>query len=206
MACVRDAASCQVALVAWPATRRSRTCGPSWRNSRDCGRNCGRVRPRPRSCGTGSPGWSGSSRVTAATPRCRRRGMTPRAASRPAGSAARRSGRTRKSASGASSPARRGRRCAGRSRTTPVTTTRKGLAGAVRTWPARPTWGWPGRSSSWRSPSRPRSGSSMTCMRRFAAAGGTTWRPAAGVPDSPVSIGPNLRALAVYLLVFQHVG
>ena len=26
-----------------------------------------------------------------------------------------------------------------------------------------------------------------------------------GVPDSPVSIGPNLRALAVYLLVFQHV-
>lgn len=29
-------------------------------------------------------------------------------------------------------------------------------------------------------------------------------RPA-GVPDSPVSIGPNLRALAVYLVVFQHV-
>jgi transposase len=26
-----------------------------------------------------------------------------------------------------------------------------------------------------------------------------------GVPDSAVSIGPNLRALAVYLLVFQHV-
>jgi hypothetical protein len=26
-----------------------------------------------------------------------------------------------------------------------------------------------------------------------------------GVPDSPVSIGPNLRALAVYLVVFQHV-
>jgi transposase len=26
-----------------------------------------------------------------------------------------------------------------------------------------------------------------------------------GVPDTPVSIGPNLRALAVYLLVFQHV-
>jgi transposase len=26
-----------------------------------------------------------------------------------------------------------------------------------------------------------------------------------GVPDAPVSIGPNLRALAVYLLVFQHV-
>jgi transposase len=26
-----------------------------------------------------------------------------------------------------------------------------------------------------------------------------------GVPDSPVSIGPNLRAMAVYLVVFQHV-
>lgn len=26
-----------------------------------------------------------------------------------------------------------------------------------------------------------------------------------GVPDSAVSIGPNLRALAVYLVVFQHV-
>ena len=25
------------------------------------------------------------------------------------------------------------------------------------------------------------------------------------MPDSPVSIGPNLRALAVYLVVFQHV-
>src|SRR5260370_8200256 len=37
------------------------------------------------------------------------------------------------------------------------------------------------------------------CGRRQVAA-----RPA-GVPDSPVSIGPNLRALAVYLLVFQHV-
>jgi hypothetical protein len=29
-------------------------------------------------------------------------------------------------------------------------------------------------------------------------------RPA-GVPDPAVSIGPNLRALAVYLVVFQHV-
>lgn len=27
----------------------------------------------------------------------------------------------------------------------------------------------------------------------------------AWVPDCPVSIGPNLRALAVYLMVFQHV-
>ena len=133
----------RVALVARAATRRSRTCGPSWRKLRDCGRNCGRVRPRPGSCGTGWPGWSGSSRVTAATPRCRRRGMTPRGASRPASGAARRSGRTRRSASGASSPARRGRRCAGRSRATPVITTRKAPARAVRTWPARPPGGGP---------------------------------------------------------------
>ena len=26
-----------------------------------------------------------------------------------------------------------------------------------------------------------------------------------GVPDTPLSIGPDLRALAVYLVVFQHV-
>jgi transposase len=37
------------------------------------------------------------------------------------------------------------------------------------------------------------------CGREHQAA-----RPA-GVPDSPVSIGPDLRALAVYLVVFQHV-
>src|SRR5271166_5685472 len=37
------------------------------------------------------------------------------------------------------------------------------------------------------------------CGRHHVAA-----RPA-GVPDSPVSTGPNLRALAVYLIVFQHV-
>jgi transposase len=37
------------------------------------------------------------------------------------------------------------------------------------------------------------------CGREHQAA-----RPA-GVPDSPVSIGPNLRALAVYLVVFQHM-
>ena len=37
------------------------------------------------------------------------------------------------------------------------------------------------------------------CGRAHAAA-----RPA-GVPDSALSIGPRLRALAVYLVVFQHV-
>jgi transposase len=37
------------------------------------------------------------------------------------------------------------------------------------------------------------------CGREHQAA-----RPA-GVPDSPVSIGPNLRALAVYLVVVQHM-
>jgi hypothetical protein len=38
-----------------------------------------------------------------------------------------------------------------------------------------------------------------SCGREHQAA-----RPA-GVPDAPVTIGPNLRALAVYLVVFQHV-
>ena len=37
------------------------------------------------------------------------------------------------------------------------------------------------------------------CGRAHVAA-----RPA-GVPDSALSIGPRLRALAVYLVVFQHV-
>jgi transposase len=37
------------------------------------------------------------------------------------------------------------------------------------------------------------------CGREHAAA-----RPA-GMPDAPLSIGPNLRALAVYLVVFQHL-
>ena len=41
--------------------------------------------------------------------------------------------------------------------------------------------------------------SRCACGRVHAAA-----RPA-GVPDSALSIGPRLRALAVYLVVFQHV-
>jgi len=46
----------------------------------------------------------------------------------------------------------------------------------------------------------------MTCTWDCAAAAASTWPPARpGVPDAPVTIGPDLRALAVYLVVFQHV-
>jgi hypothetical protein len=45
----------------------------------------------------------------------------------------------------------------------------------------------------------------MTCTMDCAAAAASTWYPAPGVPDAAVSIGPKLRALAVYGAVFQHV-
>jgi hypothetical protein len=44
----------------------------------------------------------------------------------------------------------------------------------------------------------------MTCMRPGVAAVHVAARPA-GVPASAVSIGPDLRALAVYLVICQHV-
>ena len=149
--------------------------GRRWPASGSCERRRRSCRSRSASSVSRWPGWSGSSRATAGTPRCLRRGMTPLAGSRLAGSAAPRNARKRRNASGASSPARRDQRCAGRSRTTPATTTRRARANAARTWPARPISGWPGRSSSWRSPSRPRSGSSTTCTKRCAAAVGITW-------------------------------
>ena len=68
------------------------------------------------------------------------------------------------------------------------------------------TWGLPGRISRRRSRPRPAERvqhdlheSRCACGRAHVAA-----RPA-GVPDSALSIGPRLRALAVYLVVFQHV-
>src|SRR5512142_1647705 len=65
---------------------------------------------------------------------------------------------------------------------------------------------WPGPASSWRSPSRARSGSSTTCTAECAAAAASTsrtGRPASRSRRCP--IGPQLRALAVYLVVYQHV-
>ena len=188
------------ALRRWPAS------GSFARRRRGCGRSRRSCRSRSASSVSRWPGWSGSSPATAGTPRCPRRGMTPRAASRLASSAAPRSGRKRRNASGASSPARRDQRCAGRSRTTPATTTRRARASAARTWPARPICGVARSFQQLEipEPSAQRIQHDLHetvcgCGRHHVAA-----RPP-GVPDSPVSIGPNLRALAVYLLVFQHV-
>lgn len=44
----------------------------------------------------------------------------------------------------------------------------------------------------------------MTCTWVGAAVAASSNGPP-GVPDAPVSIGPDLRALAVYLVAFQHV-
>ena len=68
------------------------------------------------------------------------------------------------------------------------------------------TWGLPARFSRRRSRPRRRSGCSTTCTSAKCACGKAHVAPRpAGVPDSALSIGPRLRALAVYLVVFQHV-
>ena len=70
----------------------------------------------------------------------------------------------------------------------------------------RLTWALPGPISRTRSRQRRRSGSSTTCTKRGAPAGGSTSRPGRrACRTRPLSIGPRLRALAVYLVVFQHV-
>ena len=68
------------------------------------------------------------------------------------------------------------------------------------------TWGLPGRISRRRSRPRRRSGCSTTCTARGAPAGRRTSRRArraCRIPRCPS--GRRLRALAVYLVVFQHV-
>ena len=133
----------------WPAS------GSFERRRRGCGRSRRSCRSRSASSVSRWPGWSGSSRATAGTPRYPRRGMTPLAGSRLAGSAAPRNARKRRNASGASSPVRRDQRCAGRSRTTPATTTRRARASAAPgPRQARPISGWPGRSSELEIPER----------------------------------------------------
>ena len=52
---------------------------------------------------------------------------------------------------------------------------------------------------------RRRSGCSTTCTARMRLREDDVAPRPAGVPDSALSIGPRLRALAVYLVVFQHV-
>ena len=103
--------------------------------------------------------------------------MTCRGGRRRGSSGVRRSGLRGGSGTGASSPGRRGRRCAGKTRTGPRTITRKGHAGAAGTWPMRLTWALPGPISRTRFRQRRRSGSSTTCTKRGAPAGGSTSRP-----------------------------
>src|ERR1019366_3285637 len=151
---------------------------------------------------SGSRPWSARRRGTAGTRRCRLRPMTCRAA---VSRGARRSGRER-SGTGGSSRAARGRPCGGRSRTAPRIITRGGNATAAGTWRRRLTWALPAHISRTRSRPAPAErvqhdlhASQCACGQEHAAP-----RPP-GVPDAPLSIGPRLRALAVYLVVFQHV-
>src|ERR1019366_2512100 len=144
---------------------------------------------------SGSRPWSARRRGTAGTRRCRLRPMTCRAA---VSRGARRSGRER-SGTGGSSRAARGRPCGGRSRTAPRIITRGGNATAAGTWRRRLTWALPAHISRTRSRPAPAErvqhdlhASQCACGQEHAAP-----RPP-GVPDAPLSIGPRLRALAVF--------
>ena len=156
-------------------------------------------------CGSGWKPQSGRGRGTAGTRRCRRRRMTCPGGRCPGSSAARRSGRRRKRAGG-SSRAAWARRCGGRSRTGLRTTTRRGNARAAGIWRTPLTWGVARSYQQEEIPAAPTERvqydlhkAKCACRRAHVAD-----RPA-GVPDSVLSIGPRLRALAVYLVVFQHV-
>ena len=77
-------------------------------------------------------------------------------------------------------------------------------APAAGTWPMPLTWGFPVVSAGGDPVCAGGAGAARPArvqvrLRRALAA-----RPA-GVPDSALSIGPRLRALAVYLVIFQHV-
>ena len=88
---------------------------------------------------------------------------------------------------------------------TPGTTTPRAPARAARTSPKPPISAYRGRTSRKRSPSR-RPTIQHDLHETQCQCGKTHVAPRPpGVPDSAVSIGPRLRALAVYLLVFQHL-
>src|SRR5450756_2555099 len=173
----------------WSGSRRSGS--RRWRLwSLTCGSSC------RRQCGRG--------RGIAGTPRWRRRRMTCRGGSGRGSSGGPRGGRRERGSQG-SSRAVRAPRCAGRPRTGPRTIT-----------PGAPV---PGRnvsdaadlgvSRSYQQEEIPAAAAERVqhdlhtmkcaCGKEHAAP-----RPA-GVPPSALSIGPRLRALAVYLVVFQHV-
>ena len=167
-------------------------------------RNAG-LEARVAELGNGWRCWSGPRRGTRATPRWRRLAMTSRAAGRRGRSGARQSGQRGRSGSGASSPAARGRRCGGRTRTGPRTTTRGGCECGLDLSEAADL----GIARSYQQEEVPAAQpervqhdlheARCACGKEHVAP-----RPP-GVPDAALSIGPRLRALAVYLVVFQHV-
>ena len=82
----------------------------------------------------------------------------------------------------------------------------EGTCECGRAWKTPPISGWPGPTSRKRSP-EPQAQTIQHDLHEARCSCGMTHvaaRPP-GVPDSAVSAGPRLRALAVYLLVFQHV-
>jgi hypothetical protein len=116
------------------------------------------------------------------------------------------SGRRRRGSRG-SSPGRRARRCAGARRTRSSITPRRETACAALTWSAPLTRASPGPASRRTSRSRSRPGDTGTTLHKARCACGRVHvadRPA-GVPDAPLSVGPRLSAMAVYLSVFQHI-
>ena len=181
--------------------------GRRWPASGSCERRRRRaplLRSRSASSVSRWPGWSGSSRATAGTPRCLRRGMTPlpEAASQAAprrgtrGSEETQAGQAAPRAGISDVLGGAGRHLHYYPQGT-CECARTCLDGRSRGGPVVPAAGDP-RAVRAADPARPaRNG--VRCGRHHVAA-----RPP-GVADSPVSTGPNLRALAVYLLVFQHV-
>ena len=103
-------------------------------------------------------------------------------------------------------PGARARRCAGRSRTGPRITSRRARARAAVDLADAADLGVARSYQQEEIPAAPAERvqhdlhkARCACGRVHVAA-----RPA-GVPDAPLSVGPRLSAMAVYLSVFQHV-
>jgi transposase len=97
-------------------------------------------------------------------------------------------------------------RCAGRGRTRSSITSRRETASAALTWPAPLTWASPGSYQQQDVPeSRPAVRYQHDLHKARCACGKVhvAARPA-GMPDAPLSVGPRLSAMAVYLSVLQH--
>ena len=82
----------------------------------------------------------------------------------------------------------------------------QGACGCGPTWQAPLTWALPGPISRRTSRSRALRRYQHDLHRARCACGRVHVAPRpAGVPDAPLSVGPRLSAMAVYLSVFQHV-